>query len=64
MRHPDRGSSRFRAASRVSQLLTWWLDNDMPYPPDGIDEMFQELTRYVMIESRVLPSWGTNLILA
>ncbi len=26
-------------------LLTWWVDNDMPYPPESMDEMYQELTR-------------------
>lgn len=24
-------------------LLTWWLDNNMPYPPERMDEIFQEL---------------------
>ncbi|MBN1139622.1 MAG: TetR/AcrR family transcriptional regulator [Anaerolineae bacterium] len=25
-------------------LLTWWLDHDMPYPPERMDEMFRQLT--------------------
>jgi len=25
-------------------LLTWWLDNEMPYPPERMDEIFQNLT--------------------
>jgi AcrR family transcriptional regulator len=25
-------------------LLTWWLDNDMPYPPEQMHEMFRQLT--------------------
>ncbi|MCL7454893.1 MAG: TetR/AcrR family transcriptional regulator [Anaerolineae bacterium] len=25
-------------------LLTWWLDNDMPYPPEQMDQTFRELT--------------------
>jgi AcrR family transcriptional regulator len=25
-------------------LLIWWLDNNMPYSPERMDEMFQELT--------------------
>jgi AcrR family transcriptional regulator len=25
-------------------LLTWWLDNDMPYPPEQMDQMFRQLT--------------------
>jgi len=25
-------------------LLTWWLDNDMPYPPEQMDQIFQQLT--------------------
>ncbi|MCH7586213.1 MAG: TetR/AcrR family transcriptional regulator [Acidobacteria bacterium] len=32
-------------ASSLLALLTWWLDNDMPYPPESMDEMYQELTR-------------------
>ncbi len=28
----------------LETLLTWWLDNDMPYPPEQMDEMFQQLT--------------------
>jgi AcrR family transcriptional regulator len=26
-------------------LLTWWLDNDMPYPAERMDEMFTMLTQ-------------------
>ncbi len=36
--------AEFLAASLLA-LLTWWLDNDMPYPPENIDEMYQELTK-------------------
>jgi AcrR family transcriptional regulator len=25
-------------------LLTWWLDNDQPYPPEQMDEIFRQLT--------------------
>jgi AcrR family transcriptional regulator len=25
-------------------LLTWWLDNDMPYSPEQMDQMLQQLT--------------------
>ena len=32
-------------ASSLLSLLTWWLDNDMPYPPEAMDEMYQELTK-------------------
>jgi len=32
-------------ASSLLALLTWWLDNDMPYPPEAMDEMYQELTK-------------------
>jgi len=31
-------------AGALLTLLTWWLDNNMPYPPKRMDEMFQELT--------------------
>ena len=30
-------------AGTLLTLLTWWLDNNMPYPPERMDEMFQEL---------------------
>jgi AcrR family transcriptional regulator len=30
-------------AGALLTLLTWWLDNDMPYPPERMDEMFQAL---------------------
>ena len=32
-------------ASSLLALLTWWLDNDMPYPPESMDQMYQELTK-------------------
>ena len=32
-------------ASSLLALLTWWLDNDIPYAPESMDEMYQELTR-------------------
>ena len=32
-------------ASSLLALLTWWLDNDMPYPPESMDQMYHELTR-------------------
>ena len=31
-------------AGSLLTLLTWWLDNEMPYPPEEMDEMFQQLT--------------------
>jgi hypothetical protein len=30
-------------AGALLTLLTWWLDNDMPYSPERMDEMFQQL---------------------
>lgn len=30
-------------AGSLMTLLKWWLDNDMPYPPERMDEMFQQL---------------------
>jgi AcrR family transcriptional regulator len=27
----------------LATLLKWWLDNKMPYPPERMDEMFQQL---------------------
>jgi AcrR family transcriptional regulator len=30
-------------AGTLLTLLTWWLDNDMPYPPERMEKMFQEL---------------------
>ena len=31
-------------AGALMTLLIWWLDNNMPYPPKRMDEMFQALT--------------------
>ena len=36
--------AQFLAGSLLA-LLTWWLDNDMPYPPGRMDEIYQELTK-------------------
>lgn len=30
-------------ASEILALLRWWLDNNMPYPPERMDEIFHEL---------------------
>jgi AcrR family transcriptional regulator len=30
-------------ASELFALLQWWLDQDMPYPPERMDEIFHEL---------------------
>lgn len=30
--------------SSLLGLLTWWLDRDLPYPPEKMDAMFKELT--------------------
>ena len=30
-------------AGTLLTLLIWWLDNNMPYPPERMDEMFQAL---------------------
>ena len=30
-------------AGALLTLLQWWLDNNMPYPPERMDEMFQQL---------------------
>ena len=30
-------------ASAIFSLLAWWLDNNMPYPPERMDEIFHEL---------------------
>ena len=27
----------------LMSLLRWWLDNDMPYPPEKVDEMFRQM---------------------
>jgi hypothetical protein len=27
----------------LATLLKWWLDNKMPYPPERMDEVFQQL---------------------
>jgi hypothetical protein len=30
-------------ASEILALLKWWLDHNMPYPPERMDEIFHEL---------------------
>ena len=30
-------------ATAVFEQLKWWLDNDMPYPPERMDDIFHEL---------------------
>ncbi len=32
-------------AGAMLSVLTWWLDADLPYPPEQINRMFQELAR-------------------
>ena len=34
--------TNFLAGAMLSVLM-WWLDNDLPYPPERINEMFHEL---------------------
>ena len=36
--------AEFLAGSLLA-LLTWWIDNDMPYPPERMDQIYQELTK-------------------
>jgi hypothetical protein len=36
-------------AGTLLMLLKWWLDNKMPYSPENMDEIFQQL---VMPSSR------------
>ena len=31
-------------AGSLLTLLTWWLENEMPYPPEQMNEMFKQLT--------------------
>jgi len=31
-------------AGALLTLLVWWLENDMPYPPERMDALFQELS--------------------
>jgi AcrR family transcriptional regulator len=33
----------FTIAGALLALLKWWLDNKMPYPPEQMDEVFQNL---------------------
>ncbi len=43
----ERATSRLEHASNFSEsflnLLKWWLDAEMPYSPEQLDEMFQQL---------------------
>ncbi len=35
------------AAGSLMAFLTWWLDNDMPHPPEVMADMYQQLTASV-----------------
>lgn len=32
------------AAGSLMAFLTWWLDNNMPYPPDKMADMYRQMT--------------------
>jgi len=32
--------------SSFMALMTWWLDHDMPYPPEQMNDMFEQLMRF------------------
>jgi len=32
-------------AGAILSMLTWWLDNNMPYSPEQMDALFQQLVR-------------------
>jgi len=32
--------------SSFMSLMTWWLDHEMPYPPERMNEIFEELVRF------------------
>jgi AcrR family transcriptional regulator len=32
-------------AGAILSMLTWWLDNEMPYTPEQMDALFQQLVR-------------------
>ena len=32
-------------AGAIFNMLTWWLDNEMPYTPEQMDALFQQLVR-------------------
>ena len=35
----------FYLAGAIFNMLTWWLDNEMPYTPEQMDALFQQLVR-------------------
>ena len=35
----------YHLASSLTALLAWWVDHDLPYPPQRMNEMFQQLTQ-------------------
>ena len=45
-------------AGELFALLKWWLDHDMPYPPEQMDEIFHELVtptfRSVLVKSEAV----------
>jgi len=32
-------------AATIVTILKWWLDNEMPYSPERMDELYQQLLR-------------------
>jgi hypothetical protein len=32
-------------STSLLSLLTWWLDNEMPYTPEEMEEMFQQMVK-------------------
>lgn len=32
-------------AGAILSMLTWWLDNNMPYSPEQMDALFKQLVR-------------------
>jgi len=45
-------------AGTLLTLLKWWLDNKMPYSPEQIDEIFQQLVTPGVTAALNLPSGG------
>jgi AcrR family transcriptional regulator len=41
--------------SSLTTLLTWWLDHDMPYPAEEINNMFRQLTQPAL-EAMLVPA--------
>lgn len=49
--------AHFMSSSFLS-LLTWWLDHNLPYPPERINEIYRRLTEPAL--NAIFPAWSVD----